>query len=183
VPPHQLDVKSDVAQRHSFPGLVKFIKFILFTSVDCGQIQLSGVPPGFEGRLTLGYTEAHQPFQRRLVDAKDDSAAGVLAEEESKRGDQGRVERWHLRCETESRLVVVRAGNHVMTLTTRIDLGADRARIEQADALDTAVADGCVQLVVDSRDGEEIIGIGHRTAFRVSAPVARKVDARDNDRV
>ena len=70
-----------------------------------------------------------------------------------------------------------------MTLPARIDLGADRARIEQPDALDTAVADGRAQLVGDGRDGEDVVGIGHRTTFRESAPVARKVDARDEDRV
>ena len=79
-----------MAQRHSLPGLVKFIKFIIFKFInfDLGRIRPRGAPPRFEGHLTLGYTEAHQPFQRRLVDAKDDPAADVLAEEESERGDQ-----------------------------------------------------------------------------------------------
>ncbi|MDF3017045.1 MAG: hypothetical protein K0R44_2270 [Thermomicrobiales bacterium] len=53
------------------------------------------------------------------------------------------------------------------------------ARIEQADALDATVADRGAQLVGDRRDGEDIIRIGHRLTFRQSAPVARKVDARD----
>jgi hypothetical protein len=80
-------------------------------------------------------------------------------------------------------LAVVRAGNHVVTVSARIDLRAYRARIKQTDALDTAVANRGAQLVGDRRDGEDVVGIGHRTTFRESAPVARKVDARDEDRV
>jgi hypothetical protein len=103
VPPHQLDVEGDVVQRHTLSGLENFfvvIGFTIFTIFavyanfanfaifDFGHLRLRGVPPRFEGRLTLGYTEAHQPFQRRLVDTEDDPAADVLAEEESERGDQ-----------------------------------------------------------------------------------------------
>jgi hypothetical protein len=80
-------------------------------------------------------------------------------------------------------LAVVCAGDDVVTLPARVDLRADRARIEQTDALDTAVADRGAELVGYRRDGEDIIGVGHRTTFRESAPVARKVDMRDEDRV
>ena len=70
-----------------------------------------------------------------------------------------------------------------MTLPARIDLRADRTWIEQTDALHAAVADRGAQLVGDGGDGEDIVGIGHRKTFRKSALVARKVDARDEDRV
>jgi hypothetical protein len=70
-----------------------------------------------------------------------------------------------------------------VTVPARIDLGANRPRIEQTDALDTAVADRDAKLVGNRRNGEDIVGIRHRKTFRESAPVARKVDARDKDRV
>jgi hypothetical protein len=72
-----------VGQRHALVGFgnLKDFVFTIFAIFSLGRIRLCGVPPRFEGRLTLGYTEAHQPFQRRLVDAEDDSPAGVLAEE------------------------------------------------------------------------------------------------------
>jgi hypothetical protein len=172
-----------VGQCHTLPRFVKFINIINIINFDLDRIRILGVPLCFEGHLALGYTEAHQAFQRRLVDAKDDSAAGVLAEEESERSDQGRVQRWHLRRQPKSGLAVVRAGNQVVTLPSRIDLGADRARIEQTDALDAAVANGRTQFIGNCRDRQDVVGIGHKTTFRESAPVARKVDARDEDRV
>jgi hypothetical protein len=70
-----------------------------------------------------------------------------------------------------------------MTVPARKDLRANRTRIEQTDTLDAAVADRGAQLVGNRRNGEDIVGIGHRKTFRESAPVARKVDARDEDRV
>jgi hypothetical protein len=80
---HQLDVKGDVSQLNTF---TRFINFIIFGIFDQGLVRLRS---RFEGYQALGYTEAHQPFQRRLVDAEDDAATHVLAEEESKRRDQG----------------------------------------------------------------------------------------------
>jgi ABC-type uncharacterized transport system fused permease/ATPase subunit len=70
-----------------------------------------------------------------------------------------------------------------MTVPARKDLRANRTRIEQTDTLDAAVADRSAQLVGNRRNDEDIIGIGHRKTLRESASVARKVDARDEDRV
>jgi hypothetical protein len=79
-------------------------------------------------------------------------------------------------------MAIVRAGDHIVSSPAGVDLGSDRARVDQTNALDTAALDGPVQFVGDRRDGEHVIRIGHRSSFHELAPAARKVDASDEDR-
>jgi hypothetical protein len=113
------------------------------------------------GENTLGYTDANQPFQRRLVDAGYDAPAHVFAQEQAERGDQRRVQRRHGVCEPEARQGIVSAGQEMATPAASIDFSANRALINETDPLDTAVTDGGVEFINHRGDGQEIIGIWH----------------------
>jgi hypothetical protein len=51
------------------------------------------------------------------------------------------------------------------SLAARVDFGAKRALINEADALDTSVADGGVEFIDHRGDGQEIIRVWHEYTF------------------
>ena len=156
VPANQLDHQVDEAKI----DLLIFFLGNLIIEVRGAEVWRR---PGLLIRVenTLGYTDAHQPLQRRLVDAGDDASAHIFAQEEPERRYQCRVQRRHAVCEPQPGECIVCAGQQMMPPATSVDFSANGALVNEADALDTSIADGGVEFIDHRSDGQEIVGIWH----------------------
>jgi hypothetical protein len=124
--------------------------------------------PFVVGQQTLGYTDSHDPFERRLLDADDDAAPDILAQQQDEGADQRRIERRQQIGEAQPRVAVVGAGDESAALAAGVDFRRDRPWIDRADPLDAAVDDRRGQFVGDGRDREDVIHVRQTSPQRRS---------------